>query len=152
LSAALSNFRRLVASLMLVAMASLVIHGGAMAGGHQHGLASSECAPHGPAAHVHTSAARDHPAGHVHQPENGSDGVAHHAHAMLDTTDAGDPGSKAKSSTCCASVCAVALVALGFHAIYAPIGIAVERLPTSQNGTGTCLDGLKRPPRTPAIA
>jgi len=50
LSAALSNFRRLVASLMLVAMASLVIHGGGMAGGHQHGLASSECARHEPAA------------------------------------------------------------------------------------------------------
>ena len=142
MSAAWTHFRRLAASLMLVAMTSFVLHGGAMAGVHQHGMGSTDCATTAPAGHVHQAAAHDHSSAHAHQAEHDhADGVTHQHLA-----------ESAVSSPCCASVCAMALTAIGPDAIPAPIGIAVELLPASQNGTGTSLDGLKRPPRTPAIA
>jgi hypothetical protein len=149
-----THFRRLVASLMLVAMTSFVLHGGAMAGMHQHGPGSTECAPAAPAVHVHQAAAHDHSSAHAHQAEHDhADGAAHqHLDESLHTADAADPASDAKPSPCCASVCAIGLTAIAPDAISAPIGIAVELLPTSQNGTGMSLDGLKRPPRTPSIA
>ncbi|MBO1905291.1 hypothetical protein KHP60_09760 [Microvirga sp. 3-52] len=149
-----THFRRLVASLMLVAMASFVLHGGAMAGMHQHGPGSTECAPASPARHVHQAAVHDHSSAHAHQAAHDhADGAAHqHADTAVDTADAEDPASDAKPSPCCASVCAIALTAIASDAISAPMGIAVELLPASQNGTGMSLDGLKRPPRTPGIA
>jgi hypothetical protein len=70
LSAVWTHFRRLVASLMLVAMTSFVLHGGAMAGVHQHGMGSTECAPPASAGHIHQAAAHDHSAAHSHQPEH----------------------------------------------------------------------------------
>jgi hypothetical protein len=154
LNAVWTHFRRLVAGLMLVAMTSFVLHGGAMAGMHQHGLGSTECASTASAGHVHQAAAHDNSEAHSHQAEhNHADGSAHqHFDEFLDTADAGDLTSDAKPSPCCASVCAIALTAIAPDAISAPIGIAVELLPTSQDGTGMSLDGLKRPPRTPSIA
>jgi hypothetical protein len=153
LSAVWIHFRRLVASLMLVAMASFVLHGGAMAGVHQHGLGSTECATTAASGHIHKSAAHDHSSAHVHQTEHDhADDVAHkHVDAAVDMADASDPASDAKPSPCCASVCAIALTAITPNTISAPMGIAVALLPTSQNGTGMSLDGLKRPPRTPSI-
>ncbi len=149
-----THFRRLVASLMLVAMASFVLHGGAMAGMHQHGPGSTECAPAAPAGHTHQASVHDHSSAHAHPgAHNHADGAAHqHADTALDTADAGDPASDAKPSPCCASVCAIAMTAIGSDAMSAPMGIAVALLPTSQNGSGMSLDGLKRPPRTPSIA
>ena len=143
-----THFRRLVASLMLVAMTSFVLHGGAMAGMHQHGPGSTECAPAAPAGHVRQAAVHDHSAAHDH-----ADGAAHqHADTASDMADAGDPASDAEPSPCCASVCAIALTFIAPDALSAPMGIAVELLPASQNGTGMSPDGLKRPPRTPSIA
>jgi hypothetical protein len=75
-----------------------------------------------------------------------------HVDATVHTADAGDPVSDAKPSPCCASVCAIALTTIGPDTISAPMGIAVALLPTSQNGSGMSLDGLKRPPRTFSIA
>ncbi len=149
-----THFRRLVASLMLVAMTSFVLHGGAMAGMHQHGPGSTECAPAAPAGHVHQAAAHDHSSAHAHQAEHDhADGAAHqHLDEPLDTAGAGDPASDAKSSSCCASICAIALAAMAPGAVSAPIGLAVELLPASQNGTSMSLGGLKRPPRTASIA
>jgi hypothetical protein len=137
---------------MLVAVTSFVLHGGAMAGVHQHGPGSTDCATTAPAGHVHQAAAHSHSEGshqakHVH-----SDGVAHqHVEATLDMAAAGDPASDTKGSPCCASICAIALTTMDPDSISAPMGIAVALLPTSQNGTGLSLDGLKRPPRTPSI-
>jgi hypothetical protein len=147
-----TQFRRLVASLMLVAMASFVLHGGAMAAMHQHGPGSTECAPAAPAGHVHQAAVQDHSSAHSHQAEHAhADGVAHqHADTALDTAEAGDPASDAKPSPCCTGVCAIAMTAIGSDAISAPMGIAVALLPTSQNGSSMSLRGLKRPPRTPS--
>jgi hypothetical protein len=154
LSAAWTHFRRLVASLMLVAMTSFVLHGGAMAGMHQHGLGSTECATAAPAGHMHEAAAHDHSDAHSHQAAHDhADGAAHqHLDKSLDTADAGDPVPDAKSSPCCASVCAMALTVVAPNVISAPMGTAIELLPTSRNGTGMSLDGLKRPPRSPSIA
>ena len=152
MSAVWTHFRCLVASLMLVAMASFVLHGGAMAGVHQHGPGSAKCATAASAGHVHQAAAHEHSAAHFHQSKHDHAGVAHqHAYAHLDTADAGDPTSGATPSPCCDSVCAIALSAIGPDAISAPMDIAAELLPTSQNGTGMSLDGLKRPPRTTSI-
>jgi hypothetical protein len=153
LSAVWNHFRRLVVSLMLVAMTSFVLHGGAMAGMHQHGPGSTDCTTNATTGHVHQAAAPDHSSEQVHQTEHDHTGSVTYQHvdATLDTADAGDPASDAKPSPCCASFCAIALTAIGPSSISAPIGIAVALLPVSQNGTGMSLDGLKRPPRTPSI-
>ncbi len=147
-----THFRRLVTSLMLVAVASFVLHSGALAGMHRHGQGPSDCKPMASAAHGHLHGA---PA-HVHQAvHDHGDGVAH-IHAPVEAADESAPDDQpAKADlegSCCASACPVAMAPLGLHAISAPMGIAVELLPTSQNGTGMSLDGLKRPPRTPSIA
>lgn len=148
-----THFRRLVMSLMLMAAASFVLHSGALAGMHRHGQGSSECEQtasagtwhqHGPqvAAHVH-QAAHDH-----------GDGVAHH-HAKAEAADgvASDDrqADVGPEGSCCVSTCPFAMTPLGLAAISAPMGIAVALLPTSQNGSGMSLDGLKRPPRTLSI-
>ncbi len=148
-----THFRRLVTSLMLVAVASFVLHSGALAGMHRHGQGSPDCEQtassgtghqHGPqaAAHVH-QAAHDHGVG-----------VSHH-HAQADVADEVAPDDRQADAgpegSCCASACPIAMAPLGLHAISAPMGIAVALLPTSQNGSGMSLDGLKRPPRTLSI-
>ena len=154
MSAAWTHFRRLVASLMLVAMTSFVLHGGAIAGMHRHSPGSTGCATNAPAGHVHQAAAQDRSEAHSHQGvHDHADGAAHqHLGESMDTADASDTASDAKSSPCCASVCAMALTAVAPNVISAPIGIAIELLPTSRNGTGMSLEGLKRPPRSPSIA
>ena len=48
-----THFRRLVTSVMLVAMTSFVLHSGALAGMHRHGQGPSDCQPMASAAHVH---------------------------------------------------------------------------------------------------
>jgi len=138
---------------MLVAMTSFVLHGGTMSGIHRDGPDSTGCATTAPAGHVHQAAAHDHSGAHSHQVEHDhADGAVHqHLEEFPDTSDAGDPASDAKSSPCCASVCAIALTTFEPDGISAPIGIAIELVPTSQSGTGTILDGLKRPPRTTSL-
>lgn len=154
MSAVWTHLRRLVASLMLVAMTSFVLHGGAMAGMHRHGSGSTECAPAASAGHVHQAAAHDHSSAHFHQAghDHADDVAPQHVDAAVDMADASNPAHDAKPSPCCASVCAIALTAITPSTISAPMGIAVALLPTSQNGTGLSLDGLKRPPRTSSIA
>lgn len=147
-----THFRRLVTSVMLVAMASFVLHSGALAGMHRHGLGASDCQPVTSAAHGHLHGAE----AHVHQAAHDhGDGVAHH-HDQADAADESAPDDQqAKAGPkgpCCASACPVAMAPLGLDAISASMGIAVALLPTSQNGSGMSLDGLKRPPRTPSIA
>jgi hypothetical protein len=149
-----THFRRLVTSLMLVAVASFVLHSGALAGMHRHGQGSPDCEQtasagtghqHGPqvAAHVH-QAAHDH-----------EDGITHH-HAKADVAvevapddqkaDAGPEGS------CCASACPIAMAPLGLDTISAPMTLALSLVPGSQRGSGIDPGHLKRPPRTPCIA
>jgi hypothetical protein len=146
-----THFRRLVTSLMLMAVASFVLHSGALAGLHRHGQGSPECEQTASAGHGHQHAlAYVHQAAHDH-----GDGVTHH-HAKADAVDEVAPDDRQADAgpegSCCASACPIAMAPLGLAAISAPMGIAVALLPTSQNGSGLSLDGLKRPPRTPTIA
>jgi hypothetical protein len=153
LNAVWTHLRRLVASLMLVAMTSFVLHGGAMAGMHQHGAGSADCPTTALAGHVHQAAGHTQSSMHSHQAEHSHAGGGAHQSAdpAFVSADADHPASDAKPSPCCASVCAIALTAIGSDAISAPMGIAGALLLTSQNGTGMNLDGLKRPPRTLGI-
>ena len=148
-----THVRRLVMSLMLVAMTSFVIHSGALAGMHRHGQGSTDCEQttssglghhHGPqaAAHVH-QAAHDH-----------GDGVAHR-HAKADVVDeVASDGQKADAGPerpCCASACPIAMAPLGLDANSAPMSLALSLVPGSRRGSGTDPGHLKRPPRTLSI-
>jgi hypothetical protein len=153
LSALWIHFRRLVASVMLVAVASFVLHSGAMAGFHHHGPGSTECAETA-AGHVHQAAQEhDERAAQVQ-----GDGKVHHhapadhAHADLTGDGATDDRQAPTGDTCCANVCAVALTALTPSAISAPLSVTAALPPVSHDGVSTHLDRLKRPPRTPCIA
>jgi len=150
LNALWTHFRRLVASVMLVAVMSFVIHSGAMAGFHQHGPGSTDCAQEASAGHVHKAAAHDH--------DEHADGKDHHHaqpdhdHADVTGDGATDDRQAAAGDTCCAKVCAVALTAVSPDTLSGPIGVNAELLPESQDGASTNLDGHKRPPRTLSIA
>lgn len=121
-----THFRHLVTSLMLVAVASFVLHSGALAGMHRHGQGSPDC-------EQTTSSGL----GHQHDPQ-----AAAHVHQA----DAGPEGS------CCASACPIAMAPLGLDTISAPMTLALSLVPGSQRGSGIDPGHLKRPPRTPCIA
>jgi hypothetical protein len=148
-----THFRRLVMSLMLMAAASFVLHSGALAGMHRHGQGPSDCEQTASAGTGHQHGVQA--SAHVHQTAHDpGDGVAHH-HAQADLADEVAPDDRQADAgpegSCCASACPIAMAPLGLAAISAPMGIAVALLPTSQNGSGMSLDGLKRPPRTLSI-
>jgi hypothetical protein len=145
-AAALNHLRRLVASVMLVAMASFVLHGAAMAGFHPHKAGSADCAP--VAAHAYQAHGHDH-----------GDGVVHvHAEQTADAADrdhGGTPDHHANGGSdgpCCSSVCSVTLAMPGSDVLSAPMGFATAFQPESQAGSGIDQSGPKRPPRTPSIA
>lgn len=157
MKAALSHLRRLGASLMLVAMASFVLHGAAMAGSHARG-GSAQCQPQ--VTHVHQIAhaqqhgtAGEHAVAHHH-----GDGVVHFhasdgAQVAPDQPGAGPEHKAADNhSPCCSMACAVTLAASEVAAVAGPTPAARASLPASQQGFGTDPNGLKRPPRTPSIA
>jgi hypothetical protein len=155
LSALWTHFRRLAASVMLVAMTSFVLHGAAMAGLHQHGPGSTECATTASAGHVHAATSHQpstldaHHAAHDH-----GSGVDHH-HAKADLPDevaSSDQQAAGEGSPCCASICAIALTAFGLDTTSAPMEVSLILVPESQRGSGIDPNGLKRPPRTPDIA
>ncbi len=115
MAAALNHLRRLVASVMLIAMASFVLHGAAMAGFHPHKAGSADCGP--VATHSHQ------PEGHDH-----GDGVVHvHAEQAADADHGGTPDHHANGGSdgpCCSSVCSVTLAMLGSDVLSAPMGFA----------------------------
>jgi hypothetical protein len=146
-AAALNHLRRLVASVMLVAMASFVLHGAAMAGFYSHEAGSADCQP--VAAQAHQAQGHDHGDGvfHVHAAEPTPD-VSHH-------TEGGHAGHHADGGSdgpCCSSVCSVTLAMSGSDLVSAPMAFANAFQPQSQVGSGIDQGGLKRPPRTPSIA
>ena len=141
MAAALNHLRRLVASVMLVAMASFVLHGAAMAGFHSRGAGSPGCPP---AAHVHQGQGHEHGATvtHLHSPDA----------QVADSHDQAGNADHHSDGPCCSSVCSVTLAILGSHLVSAPMGFAKPFQPESQVGSGIDQSGLKRPPRTPSIA
>lgn len=126
------DFRRLVASLMLVAVTAFVLHGAAMAkaeAGKSGGLGTVE--------HVY----------HV------ADGVDHqHLAADHDHADAGDQsdhhhGKGGSSGACCGSMCAFALPASALvHAVFLAM-VSVVLTAAADLWSGLDPSGLKRPPR-----
>jgi hypothetical protein len=140
---------------MLVAVASFVLHGGAMAGLHQHSQDTTDCATTASGGHVHRVAAHDHAAPVAqHAVHDHGDGVAHH-HAEADPAPEEVPSDQQaadEGSACCAGVCAVALIAFGSGTSSVPMASRLVVVLTSQVGSGIDPNGLKRPPRTPSIA
>jgi hypothetical protein len=131
---------------MLVAMASFVLHGAAMAGFHPHKTGSADCQP--VAAQAHQAQGHDHGDGivHVHAVEEAADLDGHNEGGQADHHANGSDGP------CCSSVCSVTLAVLGSDLVSAPMGFAKAFQPQSQVGSGIDQGGLKRPPRTPSIA
>jgi len=148
-----THFRRLVTSLMLVAMTSFVLHSGALAGLHRHGQGSPECQEMASAGHHHQHAPQA--AAHIHQAAHDhGDGTPHH-HAQANAADeisSDDQQAKAgPEGPCCASACPVAMAPLGLSALSAPMTLALSLVPGSQRGSGIDPGHLKRPPRILSI-
>jgi hypothetical protein len=146
LRAALTSLRRLVASMMLVAMTSFVLHGAAMVSSHRHVLASHDCER---ADHVHVKAQGS---THVH-----ADGSAHVHHAQHDLEGADHKlpdrcHADGGEADCCGTVCAVAIAAAAPNALSVLLRVAKVRPLLDQDGSGADLSGLKRPPRITDIA
>lgn len=136
-----NRLRRLVASIMLAAMTSFVLHGGAAAT-HAH-----PSAPHQQHAHDHgrQGVAHDHGGGKVH--------VHGEGRALVQVGDACDGHDSAGGEfPCCGSFCAFALAFSGGDTLSAPVALAAALTAASQLGSGIDPNGLKRPPRPPAIA
>ncbi len=154
MSALRTHFRRLVASLMLVAVTSFVLHGGAMAGLHQHSPGSAECTTPASGGHVHQAEAHEHSTPNAHQVvhDHGDRAAHHHVDAeLMDEASPGDQQAAGEGSLCCAGICAIALIAFGPDTTSAPMGVLIL-VPDSQRGSGVDPNGLKRPPRTSCIA
>jgi Cd2+/Zn2+-exporting ATPase len=125
---------------MLVAFASFVLHGSAMArvipmhsgssaGSHQHDHAAHDHAghDHGPA---HTHAAAD----HYH--DDSRDGAEHHG----------------ATGACCGSFCATALMPFARHAAVSRVETSAALPSYEADGHGIGQEGPRKPPRTPDIA
>ena len=149
--ACLSHLRRLVASVMLVAMASFVLHGAAMAGFHAHGVGGAKCQPQSTQVHQHAPA-------HDHAAHHHANAVVHSHSADAAQVAVDQPGAGPEHipvsdpSPCCSTACAVSLAASTVPAVSGPVPSAAAILPARQDGFGTDPSGPKRPPRTPCIA
>jgi hypothetical protein len=123
---------------MLVAVASFVLHGGALASHHAHGPASIGCA-----AGDHHGAHHDgHDHGHGH----------HYAHAGSGADETGSEGDDSAGSPCCTGLCAMVLAAVAPDAASAPMRPARVSDGEARLAAGIDPGGLKRPPRTTDIA
>ncbi|MFC1458324.1 hypothetical protein ACETIH_16785 [Microvirga arabica] len=133
-----THLRRYVTGLVLVAMASFVLHGGVLAGlgGHDAGHTRTE-------AHASHTKTADQP----HQDCAGGFVVE----APDGCAPGADGGADGPHSLHCGSVCGLVLpTAAGPAAV-----LAADTVPLSlesQLGSGIDPTGLKRPPRTPGIA
>ena len=145
LSGALTSLRRLVASMMLAAMASFVLHGAAMAGAHRHAAAPQGCEAVG---HVHAEAKAS---AHVHADGTAHVHLTHDDPGPADHEPSGQHHADGGDNTCCGSLCTVAITA-GAPATPSVLLRVTEGLPfLDQDGSGAALTGLKRPPRTTDI-
>lgn len=147
------RWRRVVASVMLAAMAAFILHAGGAAS-PSHGIAP-----------IQQHAGHHRPAEPADRAEsaNLADGAAEiDSHARdrdQDSTQTGHrhgSGDEQQSSgagvPCCHGLCASALALTGDDALSAPLARASLDMPANQLGSGIDTNGLKRPPRTPYIA
>lgn len=140
--------RRLVASVMLVAVASFVLHGSAMARMH----AGGGCAGLALVAALHAHSDHKHAVEHGH----GGDPVAAHVHPSGNPTQGHHPGSTpdphASGAPCCGMSCAIAIAPLVPDLISAPAAVTAVLPALAEIGSGIDPNGLRRPPRTSDIA
>ena len=131
----LSRLRRLGASLMLVAVATFVLHGARPAGMHVHAQVAGSAAEH-----HHGDGVM-----HVHSFQPGDPAFG----AQLD--DASSDDSQGVDGR--GKACAVVLIAPPPPSAlpYRPVA-ALLFTPASETGAGIDQSGLRRPPRTPCIA
>ena len=134
----LSRLRRFGTSLMLVALATFVLHGASAAGMHVHVQFAG--APVAAAEHHHGDGVL-----HVHSFHSGDTGVV----APLD--DASPDASQGVDGL--GKACAVVLIAPPPPSAlpYRPVAALLFK-PASETGAGIDQSGLRRPPRTPCIA
>ncbi|WP_230532417.1 hypothetical protein [Microvirga roseola] len=145
-----THFRRLVMSLMLMAVTSFVLHSGALAGLHRHDQRSPDCQATASIGHTHQAGAHVHQVSHDH-----GDGAVHHhvqADAVEEITADGQKADAGAPAPCCASACPIALAPLSLDVTSVPMTLALSLVPVSQRGTGTDPGHLKRPPRPVSIA
>jgi hypothetical protein len=133
------HFRRLAASLMLAAVASLVLHGAVVAGAHGH-TALSDCSGHA-SGHVH---AAHH---HLDQGKQTLDGTMHE-HAGSSAHDDGF----GTGELCCGVICSVALRASSPEGVVRVARSAVVEPDRHDPPADTNLDGPRKPPRATGIA
>lgn len=150
------EMRRFAVSLMLAAVASLVLHGSAAAqfqrpgSGERCGAGALQAQMHHPAKHDHAQAAHGHDGSMSHALAAGSSDPLP---AKLAAGAAGaDQPPNGVDAPCCGSPCALALATLVADGISAPAGIAATLIPESQRGAGIGPEGPKRPPRPHALA
>jgi hypothetical protein len=124
-------------SVMLVAVASFVLHAAAMA-------VTADCMATRAVDHHRQAAA------HVH-----GDGSLH-VHAQADVRKSGSGVAENRDAgqddSCCSKACVAALAAKGPGAILGPMVPADAFLPERLDGAGMRPDDVRRPPRTPGIA
>jgi hypothetical protein len=133
-----THIRRLVASIMLVAFASFVLHGSAMARpAPTHGAAGMAGHHHDHSAHDHGAVAPDGQAG---------------TQAALDPEDSDRTADAHGQDVCCGSFCATALAPVGRDGGVTRVGTAVVLPAFETVEGGIAPEGLRKPPRTPDIA
>lgn len=130
------RIRRFAAGLMLAAVASLVLHGGAMAGGVMPGHTSmgQSLTARGGA----TGAAPHHAVHH-------DDMSQHHGHDQARTIP--DAAHSPSGPNCCASVCALAIVPPLPWPVGAETQVIAALVPALEDGAGIVPDTRKKPPR-----
>lgn len=127
-----THVRRVVASIMLVAVASFVLHGSALA------RLTPMHSGSGAAAHHHESGAG---AAHTH-------GAADHHHDAA--SDAAD--HHAATGACCGSFCATAITPFQREAVVSRAATSTTLPSLEADGRGIADEGPRKPPRTPDIA
>ncbi len=136
-----TRLRRLVTSLMLVAMTTFALHNGAMAGLKGHSAASH-----------HAEGGIQSGAPHQTYREHGGDAaLAEAANSCADRDDPGDPeGADAARIPHCGNICGLGLPSIELGVPACSMTAATLAL-VSQEGTGVDPTGPERPPRTPCI-
>jgi hypothetical protein len=128
---------------VLVAMASFVLHNGAMAGLQAHDLDSARAGSH--AAPMEQFQQHQECGGETAVVEAG-DGCA----SMGGSHD--HEGAQGLHNSHCGSFCGFALPSVDLGPGTARTIAAITLTPVGQQGSGIDPNGLKRPPRTPGIA
>jgi len=134
-----THFRRLVASLMLAAVASFMLHGAVVAGAHKH-APLSDCSGHA-SGHVH--AAADH---QLDRSNPTGDGAVHEE-AGSTTHDGFGTGD-----LCCGVICSAALRASSPEEVVRVARAATVEPDRHHPPADMDLDGPRKPPRATGIA